>query len=133
MINTHIKPFKWAVENGIEMIMIAHLHCSCFDEEILPSSLSKNTIEYLRNDLNYDGVLISDDMVMKGVQDFGSLEAVIMGIKAGLDMFIFRNSDNETLNMIEKLCDMAEKNEELKNRIVESNRRIELLKKKYMG
>ena len=131
MQKTHIKPFEYAVNNDIEMIMVAHLHCTCFDKETLPTSLSKNAIGYLRNNLNYNGVLISDDMVMKGVQDYGSLNAVIKGIEAGLDMFIFRNSDDETLKMIDELVKIVEKDEVLKSKIVNSNHRIEFLKKKY--
>ena len=47
-------------------------------------------------------------MVMKGVQAYGALEACIMGIKAGINMFIFRNSDEQTLDMINQLCKVAE-------------------------
>lgn len=132
MANTHIKPFKQAIDNNIEMIMAAHLHCTCFDKEIVPASLSKNAIEYLRNELKYDGVVISDDMFMKGVQEYGSLEAVIMGIKAGLDMFIFRESDNETLNMIHELIKIVKKDDLLQKRVIESNKRIERLKHKFL-
>ena len=110
MEKTHIKPFKQAIEDGIEMIMAAHLHCTCFDQEIIPSSLSKNVLSYLRKDLNYNGVIISDDMVMKGVEKFGKLKAIIMGIEADLDMFIFRDSDNETIEAINRLCEILDCN-----------------------
>ena len=62
---------------------------------------------------------------------FVSLNAVIKGIEAGLDMFIFRNSDDETLKMIDELAKIVEKDEGLKSKIVASNHRIEFLKKKY--
>ncbi len=132
MENVHIKPFKSAIENNIEMIMVAHLHCTCFEKEEIPTSLSKNAIEYLRQHLKYNGVLISDDMIMKGVQKYGALEAVIMGIKAGLDMFIFRNSDNDTLQMIENLCVIINKDDELKKLVLEANRRIKNLKQRFI-
>ncbi len=131
MKKTHIKPFKYAVDNNIEMIMAAHLHCTCFDNDTKPASLSSNAVGYLRNNLGYDGVIISDDMVMKGVQLYGSLEACIMGIKAGLDMFIFRNSDNETLELIEELCQIVEKDNDLQQKVLKSNERISRLKCKY--
>lgn len=132
MEETHIKPFKCIINNGIEMVMVAHLHCTCFDKEELPTSLSKNAIDYLRKNLNYNGVIISDDMIMKGVEKYGHLESVIMGIKAGVDMFIFRNSDDETLNMINKLCKVVANNPELKSLIIESNTRIQNLKQKFL-
>lgn len=131
MQKTHLKPFEYAANNDIEMIMVAHLHCTCFDKEILPTSLSKNAIGYLRKDLNYNGVLISDDMVMKGVQVYGSLEAILKGIEAGLDMFIFRNSDEETLKIIDELVKIVEKDKFLQDKITEANNRILKLKKSY--
>ena len=102
-----------------------------FDKEEIPASLSENVLGYLRNKLGYNGVIISDDMVMKGVQAYGSLEACIMGIKAGLDMFIFRNSDSETLNMIDELCKIVEKDSDLKEKVMNSYKRITALKTLY--
>ena len=131
MEKTHIKTFKYAVDNNIEMVMAAHLHCTCFDKETIPASLSPNAIGYLRTKLGYNGVVISDDMVMKGVQDYGSLEACIMGINAGLDMFIFRDSDDKTLELIEELCKVVEKDVDLQQKVLKSNERISRLKCKY--
>lgn len=129
MEKTHIKPFAAAAKAKIEMMMIAHLHCTCFDKEILPTSLSKNAISYLRNTLNYNGIIISDDMVMKGVAKFGMLEAYEKGIKAGLNMFICRNSNPETISVIEQLARKAENDIELKENIEKSYEKIINLKK----
>lgn len=128
MEGIHIRPFKI----NSEMIMAAHLHCTCFDKEVIPASLSQNAIGYLRNVLKYDGVVISDDMVMKGVQDFGSLEACIMAILAGVDMFIFRDADSAVIETIERLILKAENHETLKRRILEANERIYKLKKQML-
>ena len=132
MEQTHIKPFKAAIENGIEMIMVAHLHCTCFEKEPIPTSLSKNAISYLRNTLNFDGVIISDDMVMKGVAEFGDIEACEMGIKAGLNMFIYRYSDKKTINIIEKIYQKAIIDKRLKEKIEDSYSKIIALKNKYL-
>lgn len=132
MEKIHIAPFKSAIKNNIEMIMAAHLHCTCFDKEVIPSSLSKNAISYLRNNLGYNGVIISDDMIMKGVQDYGSLEAVIMGIKAGLDMFIFRDADKFTFDVIEKSIKIIENDLHLQELVIASNKRISRLKEIFL-
>lgn len=129
--NVHIKPFKYFINAGVEMIMIAHLHCTCFDSKTIPASLSKNVIKYLRQNLGYDGVLISDDMIMKGLEQYGNLEAVLKGIAAGLNMFIFRDSKDETLDMIEKLVKIVEKDFSLQNKVFESYKKIISLKQKY--
>ena len=124
----HIKPFKAAIDNGIETIMVAHLHVPHFEKEIIPTSLSKNAISYLRNTLGYKGVIISDDMIMKGVAKFGAIEACEMGIRAGLNMFIYRNSTPETINIIDTIAIKAENDIELKNNIEESYKLITKLK-----
>lgn len=125
----HIKPFKSAIENGIDMIMIAHLHCTCFEKEKIPTSLSKNAVNYLRKKLNFNGVIISDDMIMKGVSEFGEVEACLMAINAGVNMFIYRNCDDTTINIIEKIYQEAIINKELKNKIESSYKKITELKK----
>jgi len=130
MEKTHIKPFKYAVDNGVEMIMAAHLHCTCFDKIQTPSSLSSNAISYLKNKLGFDGVIISDDMIMKGVSDFGQTEACIMGIKAGLNMFIYRNSDSQIINTIENIYKIAQNSTEIRHNIEYSFEKIIQLKTK---
>ena len=126
----HIKPFKAAIENGIDMIMAAHLHCTCFDKDIIPSSLSHNALGYLRNQLNFKGVIISDDMEMKGIQlDAG--EACVKGILAGLNMFIYREANDKSLGAIETVIKEAEKNETLREKIEDSYSKILDLKRKY--
>lgn len=128
----HIKPFKSAVNDGIEMVMVAHLHCTCFEKEAIPTSLSKTAINYLRNTLNFDGVIISDDMIMRGVFAFGAEEACEMGIRAGLNMFIYRNSTPQTIELIEHLAKKAETDSELKENIKNSYDKILKLKKLYL-
>ena len=131
MEQTHIKPFADAVKDGIEMVMVAHLHCTCFEKDEIPTSLSKNAINYLRKSLNFNGVAISDDMIMKGVAKFGAKTACEMGIRAGLNMFIYRNSLSETIDIIEFLAQKAQGDRELFANIETSFEKIIELKKKY--
>lgn len=131
MEKTHIKPFKSAIENNIEMIMAAHLHCICFEKTPIPASLSKKALTYLRNNLKFNGVIISDDMVMKGVSAFGDTQACQMGIKAGLNMFIYRNSDQKTINIIENIYQKSLNDNELRKNIEKSYELIIELKSKY--
>lgn len=128
MERIHIKPFKSAIENGAEMVMVAHLHCTCFEKKPIPTSLSKTAIDYLRNDLHFEGIAISDDMVMKGVADFGEESACIMGIKAGLNMFIYRYSDDKTINIIEDVYKIAKNDKILQKNIEISYEKIIKLK-----
>lgn len=130
MGKTHIKPFA-ACAKTIEMIMVAHLHCTCFEKDIIPTSLSKNAISYLRNQLGFEGVIISDDMIMKGATKFGFVNACEMGIRAGLNMFIYRNSTPETINIIETIAQKALTDKELQEKIEYSFEKINNLKSKF--
>lgn len=127
MEKTHIKPFASCAKT-IEMIMVAHLHCTCFEKDIIPTSLSKNAISYLRNQLGFKGIIISDDMIMKGATKFGFVNACEMGIRAGLNMFIYRNSTPETINIIETIAQKALKDKELQEKIEYSFEKINNLK-----
>ena len=132
MEKTHIKPFKAAIQNNIEMIMVAHLHCTCFEKEKIPTSLSKNAINYLRNNLNFNGVIISDDMIMKGVANFGEVNACEMGIKAGINMFIYRFSNNSISDIITEVYKKALNDKQLQTNIELSYEKILNLKQKYL-
>ncbi len=129
MERLHIAPFKSAIENGIDMVMVAHLHCTCFDKEVLPTSLSENALHYLRNNLGFKGVAISDDMIMKGVaEQFTPLEACVKGIKAGLNMFIYRHSTPDIIETIENIVELAKTDAVLSEKIDDSFNRIIKLK-----
>lgn len=123
----HIKPFK-ACSKTIEIVMVAHLHCTCFEHDVIPTSLSKNAISYLRN-LDFDGVAISDDMIMKGVSNIA--DSCEKGIRAGLNMFIYRNSTPETIEIIETIAKKAQADKELQKNIKESYDKIIRLKKSF--
>lgn len=101
---THIKPFKSAIEQGLEAVMVAHIHYPSTDREIIPASLSKNVIQnLLRKELKFNGIVISDDMVMGGVQTYTPFVACKKGIEAGVNMFIYRNTDKTILDLISNL------------------------------
>lgn len=110
MEKTHVRPFK---EVYSPMIMVAHLHCSAFDKEEIPSSMSKNVIGYLRKKLDYQGLIITDDMVMGSVLGIDGTEACAKAIKAGVDILLYRNSLDETIQIIGNLAELAKNDEEL--------------------
>lgn len=117
----HLAPFTLRAP----MIMAAHLHCTCFDKEEIPTSLSKNALNYLRNKIGFEGVIISDDMKMCGATVSDAAEK---GIRAGLNMFIYRDSTPETITIIENLALKAESDTELRQNIEKSYEKIMKLK-----
>ena len=131
--NTHIKPFK-ALINDLPTIMVAHVYYSAFDSQKIPASVSENVIKnYLRKKLGFKGLVISDDMVMGGIKKFTPLEACKKAIKAGVNLFIYRNSDDTTLELIQQVIS-AVKNGEIDIMLIdESIEYIQVSKKMLLN
>lgn len=100
----HIKPFEEAIKNNMPAIMVAHVLYPALEEEQTPASLSKKIVtDLLQKQLNFDGVIISDDMEMNAVKGLSRLEACIKGINAGITMFIFRDTNKDIFELINNL------------------------------
>jgi beta-N-acetylhexosaminidase len=129
----HISPFKSAIKNGIDAIMIAHVHYHAFNKEKIPASLSKEVIsDYLIDKLGFNGLIISDDMVMGGVANhYGFEQSLIKGIQAGIDLFIFRDATKELGDCIDNLIARVMNGEISEDRIDKSVQKILELKNRY--
>lgn len=89
-----LEPYSSLVsQTGCGMIMTAHVINRRLDETGLPATLSYEMLtNVLRKQLNFDGVIITDDMQMKAITDHYGLEKSFqLAINAGADMFIFGN------------------------------------------
>ena len=108
-----------------------HLYCPCFDNEKIPSSLSRKVLDYLRNKLKFKGLVVSDDMQMGALQMINPVDAVIKSINAGVNLFLYRDSTDETINIIEKVYEKTQSDDELKFNIEKSFDIIQKIKLSY--
>jgi len=130
----HIKPFKTAIQNNIDAIMIAHVNYSAFNNKTkIPASLSKEVItDYLKDKLGFRGLIISDDMAMGGITEhYNHLEACKMAIIAGVNLLIFRDSSDKNLELVDKLALAARNDPALENKVSKSIIKILKFKEKY--
>lgn len=83
----HGRPFREAIANGLDCIMTAHIVVTCLDP-VRPATLSPQVMDgYLRGNLGFDGVVMTDSMGMAGVNaGYTVSEASVMAIKAGVDL-----------------------------------------------
>nr|WP_245598452.1 glycoside hydrolase family 3 protein [Glycomyces arizonensis] len=83
-------PFKAAIEAGVDMIMSAHLQFPALDDSLKPATLSKPILTgLLRDELGFDGVVITDSLEMEGVRtEFGDERVPVMALLAGVDMLL---------------------------------------------
>lgn len=86
--NGDFKPFKAGINAGADCVLVTHNIVNCIDPS-MPASLSLPVHNELRNKLSFNGVIITDDLVMEGIQQFtDGNSAAVLAVKAGNDMII---------------------------------------------
>ncbi|MBQ8780080.1 MAG: beta-hexosaminidase [Oscillospiraceae bacterium] len=79
-------PFKKGIEAGVPSVMVSHNIVKAFDEEN-PASLSEEVHRVLREDLGFEGVIVTDDMGMEAITSLESEESVyVRAFLAGNDL-----------------------------------------------
>ena len=88
-MNEDLLPFIAGIKAGADMVMVAHLTMTEIDKE-RPASLSANVIKgLLRNDLGYDGVVITDGLGMGAVSgNYSADDIAVMAVQAGNDILL---------------------------------------------
>jgi len=79
--------FKAAIQAGVKSIMTAHLLVPAFDA-VMPTSLSPAVYSYLRTELNFDGLIISDSLSMKALSGYTNDQVAVAALKAGVDLLL---------------------------------------------
>ncbi|MEW5820147.1 MAG: glycoside hydrolase family 3 N-terminal domain-containing protein [Cyanobacteriota bacterium] len=90
----HFFPFQEAIANSVEMIMVCHVSFKQITErDKLPASLAYDVVtDLLVNKMNYNGLIITDDLEMKAISKLYSIEkAAESALNAGVDILLYRN------------------------------------------
>ena len=97
--NSDLKPFIEGIKHGADSVLVSHNIVKCLDENN-PASLSKNVHDLLRNQLGFQGVVITDDLNMDAIVQFcGTENAAVKAVEAGNDLLCCPNF-NEAYNAI---------------------------------
>ncbi|MFH0903496.1 MAG: beta-N-acetylhexosaminidase [Pseudomonadota bacterium] len=117
----------------LPVMMTAHVVFAALDEAV-PATLSKKVLDILRDDWEYDGVLVSDDLEMRAIADnFGVEEAAERAIMAGCDALLFCHSQEKQLQAFEALTRRAEQSSALRDRLNQSCERVVRLKRRSLA
>lgn len=102
-------PYKKLINQptSCTFIMTAHITNHQLDPANYPASLSRAiTTDLLRNQLHFNGVIITDDLQMKAISDHYDLSSVVeLAINAGADMLMFSNQLLENPPPTEQIID----------------------------
>ena len=121
-------PFKAGIEAGASMVMTAHVLTPNITDDGLPATLSGTMLQkYLRDELGFDGVIITDGLEMSAISSyFSEEEAVVRAVEAGVDMLLLPRDFEKAFDALINAVKNGQVSEE---RIDESVGRILTLKK----
>lgn len=125
-------PFDRAIRSGVETIMTAHILNRNIDPDY-PATLSKKTLQYLRKDLRFDRVIITDALEMKAISDRYTLEeATLKSVEAGVDLVLTCQSYDKQASAIETLIKKVASSEVPMKLIDLASEHITKLRNKYL-
>ena len=83
-------PFAAGIDAGCGAILVSHTIVEALDPE-MPATLSEKVHQYLREEMGFNGVIITDDLYMQAITDaYGAEEAAILAVLAGNDLLCCR-------------------------------------------
>ncbi len=129
--NNELVPFKKCIEDGVNGIMVSHVIINSIDKKY-PSSLSKKVMtELLRDEMGYEGLIVTDCFEMGAIKDNFEIEkSVVKSILAGADIIDVSHTKELQERALKAVVD-AVKNGEIKEEIINrSYDRIMKAKKK---
>ncbi|MGG7212920.1 glycoside hydrolase family 3 N-terminal domain-containing protein [Clostridium nigeriense] len=113
-LNNDFIPFKAGVDAGADSILVSHNIINSIDEN-LPASLSKKVHDVIRNELNFNGVIMTDDLQMSAIKDYiGEVNSAIFAVNSGNDLIISSDYEVQIPSIIE-----AVKNGDIKEKVID--------------
>jgi len=128
--SVELYPYKKLIKNGLSSVMVAHLNIPALEsKDGYPSTLSKNIVtNILKDRLQFNGLIFTDALNMKGASDFSASEDVdLAAFKAGNDMLLI--SENITKG-VQKIVDAYESGDITEARLAHSVKKILMAKYK---
>lgn len=126
-------PFRRAIAGGVSTMMTAHVQYQALDKQ-RPATLSPAIIsKLLRQELYYDGVVLTDDLEMHAIIDhYGIGDAAVLAIQAGCDMPLICRDRNRVVTAMHAVSKAVANTDISSQRLAQSLARIRRLKDRYL-
>ena len=111
-------PFRDQIKEGVKMVMMGHLHIPALDSAV--SSISYPIVTgLLKEELGFDGVVVTDALTMKGVsENMESADIALAAYKAGVDILLKPGDIIASIDRLEEAMKSGECDiEDLNNRV----------------
>jgi beta-glucosidase-like glycosyl hydrolase len=121
---TDLVPFQRAIERGVASVMSAHIAFPALDPTGSPATLSRPILtNLLRNELGFEGLIVTDALIMEGVLGGGESEAVVRAVHAGCDCLLYPSNVVESERAVRAAIDQKRIDGDSVQRSLERRRR----------
>lgn len=102
MNQVELVPFKAAIAAGVDSVMTAHMAVPAIEPQEIPATVSTKVLTgLLRDDLAFNGLIVTDAMDMQGlVKQFPGGEAAVRALEAGADVLLMPSHPDEVLRAV---------------------------------
>ncbi|PZU97871.1 MAG: beta-N-acetylhexosaminidase [Pseudanabaena sp.] len=129
--NVEFPPFRNAISAGVDVVMTAHIFVPELDPQNIATLSPPIVTGILRKELAFEGIIITDALMMAGVSKISSPSAIaVQAVKAGVDMLLMPIDPIATIRAI---VAAVESGEISRDRLEESVARIWKAKQKVCG
>src|SRR6266705_5909702 len=129
-------PFRSGIEAGAESVMIAHVSFPALTgQDTLPATLSSTIVRgLLREQLAFNGIILSDCMEMKAISEtFGTERAAVMALQAGVDLVLVSHQYRQQRGSIEAIQAAVQAYELSPQAVQQAAERVLRLKASYLS
>ncbi|MFZ1682950.1 MAG: glycoside hydrolase family 3 N-terminal domain-containing protein [Candidatus Zixiibacteriota bacterium] len=118
------RAFEAGIDAQADLVMTTHVTLPELDDKIVTGS-EKIITQLLRQELNFDGPIITDDLCMQGASQLGTIgERTVAAFNAGHDLLLFGQDTDASMQAFDYFCDAARRGEINPHRIAASLDRI---------
>lgn len=127
-----LAPFRAAAQAGIASFMTAHVIFEAVDAQH-PATMSRGVLTgILREQLGYDGLVVTDDVEMKAIADnYGVNDAVLLGLQAGVDHFLCCHTASLAHEAIDAVVEAVEAGKLSRATLDHATRRFAAVRDRY--
>jgi len=101
LLASDLVPFRAAVDSGVASVMTAHVAYAALDPRAVPATCSAPTLRLLREELGFEGLIVSDALEMQGVRaSRDESDAAVAALAAGCDLLLAPTDPTVTLQAI---------------------------------
>lgn len=117
-LRADLGPFRAAIGEGVSSIMTAHVAYPALDPTGTPATFSRPIIRLLRDELGFQGLIVSDALMMAGARAGRTPEtAALDAVRAGVDLLLYPDEPGRTAAV---LAEASQHDAEIAARVAES-------------